>query len=62
MSKTKFSLEPTLSAIYQLRLSDDQATQFLGYIFPNQIYITHPIAWQAQLLLYLTHKINFNYF
>jgi len=56
-------LEPTLSAIYQLRLSDDQATQFLGYIFPNQIYInSHPIAWQAQLLLYLTHKINFNYF
>ncbi|MBU5271431.1 competence protein CoiA [Staphylococcus caprae] len=45
-------LEPTLSAMYQLRMNDEKVCDRLGFIFENQIYIeTHPIEWQLQYLL-----------
>ncbi|MBO1211681.1 hypothetical protein J3T73_09650 [Staphylococcus simiae] len=40
-------LQPTLSAMYQLRLNDNDIVERFGYIFPQQLYIeTHPIEWQ----------------
>ncbi|EHJ07232.1 hypothetical protein SS7213T_10329, partial [Staphylococcus simiae CCM 7213 = CCUG 51256] len=40
-------LQPTLSAMYQLRLTDYDVIEHFGYIFPQQLYIeTHPIEWQ----------------
>lgn len=44
-------LQPTLSMMYQLRLTDQQVFKLTGFIFPEQIYIrTHPIEWQLQIL------------
>ena len=40
-------LQPTLSAMYQLRFTDYDVTENFGYIFPQQLFIeTHPIEWQ----------------
>ena len=45
-------LEPSLSAIYQLRLTDEVYHNF-GYIFPYQLYIeNHPVQWQLQFKLF----------
>ncbi|MBF2260875.1 competence protein CoiA [Staphylococcus capitis] len=45
-------LEPTLSAIYQLQMNDNEVCINTGFIFPNQIYIeTHPVEWQLKYLL-----------
>ena len=45
-------LEPTLSAMYQLRLNDKHVIQQFGIIIPLQIFIkTHPIEWQLQFRL-----------
>ena len=45
-------LEPTLSAIYQLQMNDNEVCINTGFIFPNQIYIeTHPVEWQLNYLL-----------
>lgn len=68
-------LQPTLSAMYQLQMYDEDVTKYVGFIFPNQIYIeTHPVEWQLQyLLIRRTHdkyqscqllqsKIKFRYF
>ncbi|MDY4022276.1 competence protein CoiA family protein [Staphylococcus borealis] len=45
-------IEPSLSAMYQLRLSDEAVYRNFGYIFPYQLYIeNHPVQWQLQLEL-----------
>lgn len=64
-------LEPTLSVMYQLQLSDRWVYRHVGYIFPEQIFIkSHPVFWQLQLLNLLINReydvhvfeglINFN--
>lgn len=51
-------LQPTLSAMYQLRLTDDDIVNNYGYIFPEQINIeNHPIEWQLYVDLMLKVKI-----
>ncbi|MBH4694863.1 competence protein CoiA [Staphylococcus aureus] len=62
-------LEPTLSAMYQLQLTDQEVGYNYGYIFPEQIYIeNHPIEWQLQVDLWLKNgksklvNDNLNYF
>ncbi len=62
-------LEPTLSAMYQLQLTDQEVVHNYGYIFPEQIYIkNHPIEWQLQVDLWLKNgksklvNDNLNYF
>ncbi|TXO18973.1 competence protein CoiA, partial [Staphylococcus aureus] len=62
-------LEPTLSAMYQLQLTDHEVVHNYGYIFPEQIYIeNHPIEWQLQVDLWLKNgksklvSDNLNYF
>ncbi|VED72809.1 putative competence protein [Staphylococcus aureus] len=62
-------LEPTLSAMYQLQLTDQEVVHNYGYIFPEQIYIeNHPIEWQLQVDLWLKNgkskllSDNLNYF
>ena len=46
-------LEPSLSAIYQLRLTDEAVYHNFGYIFPSQLYIeNHPVQWQLQFKLF----------
>ena len=62
-------LEPTLSAMYQLQLTDQEVVYNYGYIFPEQIYIeNHPIEWQLQVDLWLKNgksklvNDNLNYF
>lgn len=46
-------LEPSLSAIYQLRLTDEAVYHNFGYIFPYQLYIeNHPVQWQLQFKLF----------
>ncbi|UTH14454.1 competence protein CoiA [Macrococcus equipercicus] len=48
----KSVLEPTLSALYQLRINWQQLPEELGIIVPSQFYIrTHPIQWQSRLRL-----------
>ncbi|PNZ67777.1 transcription factor [Staphylococcus croceilyticus] len=45
-------LEPTLSAMYQLRMTDTDVCNSSGFIFPQQLYIeNHPVQWQLQLNL-----------
>ena len=45
-------LEPTLSAMYQLKMNDSKVCISTGFIFLNQIYIeTHPVEWQLKYLL-----------
>ncbi len=45
-------LEPSLSAMYQLRLTDEAVYHNFGYIFPYQLYIeNHPVQWQLQFKL-----------
>ncbi|ATY56591.1 TPA: competence protein CoiA family protein [Staphylococcus argenteus] len=52
-------LQPTLSAMYQLRLTDEAVVINYGYIFPEQIYIeNHPIEWQLHVDLMLNSKDN----
>lgn len=51
-------LQPTLSAMYQLRLTDDDIVKNYGYIFPEQLYIeNHPIEWQLNVDLILNVKV-----
>ena len=46
-------LEPSLSVIYQLRLTDEAVYHNFGYIFPSQLYIeNHPVQWQLQFKLF----------
>lgn len=46
-------LEPTLSAMYQLRMTDIDVCNSSGFIFPQQLYIeNHPVQWQLQLNLF----------
>lgn len=55
-------LEPTLSAMYQLRLTDEETCENFGYIFPEQLFIeTHPVQWQLQLALLIQQKANLQY-
>lgn len=43
-------LEPNLSIMYNYKLNDAWVKHKLGFIFPEQIYLTtHPISWQLQL-------------
>ncbi|MDU9417280.1 competence protein CoiA family protein [Staphylococcus lloydii] len=43
-------LEPNLSVMYNLKLSDDWVCENLNFIFPEQIFLkTHPMSWQLQL-------------
>ncbi len=45
-------LEPTLSAMYQLRMTDMDVCNASGFVFPQQLYIeNHPVQWQLQLNL-----------
>ena len=49
--RKKSVLEPHLSLIYQLQLSDAQVYKLTGFIFPEQLYfLTHPIHWQLIVL------------
>ncbi|NJH67592.1 competence protein CoiA [Staphylococcus agnetis] len=44
-------LEPHLSLMYQLQLTDDQVIKLTGFVFPEQIYfVTNPILWQLTVL------------
>lgn len=44
--------QPTLSAMYQLRLTDIDVVNHFGHIFPEQLYIiNHPIEWQLHVEL-----------
>ncbi|WP_419790637.1 competence protein CoiA family protein [Staphylococcus chromogenes] len=44
-------LEPHLSLMYQLQLSDEQVCKLTGFIFPEQLYfLTHPVYWQLTVL------------
>lgn len=44
-------LDPTLSLMYQMRMSDEQVAKITGFLFPEQIYIqTHPVLWQLYIL------------
>lgn len=55
-------LEPTLSAMYQLRLTDEKTCTKFGYIFPEQLYIeTHPVQWQLQLALLIQQRTDLQY-
>lgn len=54
-------LEPSLSAMYQLRLTDELAWESTGYICPNQLYIeNHPVQWQLELQLLQQQAQNIN--
>lgn len=49
-------LEPSLSVMYQLQLSESWVSKHLGIIFPEQLYVkSHPVYWQLQLLFMLKH-------
>ncbi|KRG08991.1 competence protein CoiA [Staphylococcus sp. NAM3COL9] len=49
-------LEPSLSVMYQLQLSEAWISKHLGIIFPEQLYVkSHPVYWQLQLLFMLEH-------
>lgn len=44
-------LEPHLSLMYQLQMTDEQVVKLTGFVFPEQIYFTtHPILWQLTAL------------
>lgn len=47
----KSVLEPTLSLMYQLQLTDQWVAKHLGYVYPEQILITtHPVLWQLRYI------------
>ncbi|MDG0843250.1 competence protein [Staphylococcus equorum] len=47
-------LEPSLSVMYQLQLSEAWVSKNLGIVFPEQLYVkSHPVYWQLQLLFML---------
>lgn len=51
---TRSVKEPSLSVMYNLGLSDNWVSTYLGIIYPEQLYIqSHPIYWQLQLLYLL---------
>jgi competence protein CoiA len=55
--KKRSVLEPNLSVMYNLKLSDQWVCENLNFIFPEQIFLkTHPISWQLQL--YKLLKLN----
>ncbi|GGA98835.1 transcription factor [Macrococcus hajekii] len=55
--KQKDVREPTLSALYQLRIQHQQLPASIGIVVPLQFFIrTHPITWQSQLLLALKQQ------
>lgn len=57
----KSVLEPTLSALYQMRMSHE-LPEIIGVVLPLQIYIrAHPIAWQTQLLKGLKFNERIDY-
>lgn len=44
-------LEPSLSVIYNYRLSESWVCSHLGIVYPEQLYIqSHPVYWQLQLI------------
>ncbi|MCE4955727.1 hypothetical protein [Macrococcoides caseolyticum] len=50
--KKKSVLQPTLSALYQLRIDRRNIPDELRVVIPEQMHIrTHPIEWQSQLLM-----------
>ncbi|WP_165980610.1 competence protein CoiA [Macrococcus carouselicus] len=50
--------EPTLSALYQLRIHHGGLPSAVGIVVPLQFFVrTHPVAWQCQLLLELKSGI-----
>lgn len=50
-------LEPSLSVMYNLHITETWVCNHLGLIFPEQLYIkSHPIYWQLQLLFMLHNK------
>ncbi|MCU5745990.1 competence protein CoiA family protein [Staphylococcus sp. SQ8-PEA] len=52
--------EPTLEAMYNLRMSSSEVATYCGYILPQQLYVaSHPIAWQIQIL-YSCHLQRFS--
>ncbi|MCY1037585.1 competence protein CoiA family protein [Staphylococcus nepalensis] len=52
--KARSVLEPSLSIMYNLRLTDEWVSRYLGIVFPEQIFIkSHPIYWQLQLMYFL---------
>ncbi|MGW9856416.1 competence protein CoiA [Staphylococcus hominis] len=55
-------LEPSLSAMYQLQMNDDEVCRDTGYIFPYQIFIeNHPVQWQLKLKLLLKYNLPKHY-
>ena len=47
--KARSVLQPVLSMMYQMRVTDDWVARHCSYIFPEQWYIeTHPIEWQLR--------------
>jgi competence protein CoiA len=55
--KKRSVLEPNLSVMYNLKLSDQWVCKNLNIIFSEQIFLkTHPISWQLQL--YKLLKLN----
>ncbi|KKD22849.1 hypothetical protein XA22_09540 [Staphylococcus cohnii subsp. cohnii] len=62
--KTHSVLEPSLSVMYNLKLTDAWVNKYIGIIYPEQIYIkSHPVYWQLQLIyLWRTHTFNMTRF
>ncbi|WP_454303699.1 hypothetical protein [Staphylococcus cohnii] len=53
-------LEPSLSVMYNLKLTDEWVGEYLGIIYPEQMYIkSHPVYWQLQLI-YMWQMNTFN--
>lgn len=51
-------LEPSLSAMYQLQINDEEVCKETGYIFSYQIFIeNHPVQWQLKLKLLLKRNL-----
>lgn len=49
--KRKSVLEPTLSLMYQLQLTEQWVAKHLGYVYPEQLLIkTHPVLWQLRYI------------
>lgn len=58
--KTHSVLEPSLSVMYNLKLTDEWVGEYLGIIYPEQMYIkSHPVYWQLQLI-YMWQMNTFN--
>ncbi len=44
-------LQPSLSVIYNCRLSESWVCRHLGIVYPEQLYVqSHPVYWQLQLI------------